>query len=177
MKNNTLCVVISLLLLEILTLFNMGMANASEPQSLAIDRQSCGDYSIVSNDSIRSIFEKHCGTNSEGDQTVLLDAIKRLDPAKEAHSAAERDDYRLAALIWSGPPPPNKKRLWYILGVKCKELDDADVVIWHRESDVMYSATQAQLDGFMNRFAADYNAALLKEREFPAARSCELDKT
>lgn len=177
MKSKIFFSLISVMLLEILIIVNTNRARAFELQASAVARQSCGDYSILSNDSIRSILEQHCGTNLESDQTALLNAIKRLDPAKEARSAAERGDYRLAALIWAGPPPPNKKRLWYILGVECKELEDKDVVIWHFESDVMYSATQAQVDGFMNRFAAAYNAALLKERAFPAARSCEISRT
>jgi hypothetical protein len=101
------------------------------------DRRGCGDYTILSSPRDRALFDAHCGTNEEEDFKILRDLIDRLDPKREAHAAASRGDFRLAAITVGGPPPIGMKRLWAPEGVNCKNPKDADMVIFVRYSDVI----------------------------------------
>lgn len=148
-------------------------ANAEVPLASATSgRPNCGDYAILGESEERAIFERHCGTVEETDHLAMAAALGKLDPAARARASASRKDFRLAAVIPGGMPLPGRTRSWVIGGVACKNLDDSDVVIWSRNSDVYYNPTYADMLSGMSRFSTSYNAALLNEPGFPTNRDC-----
>jgi hypothetical protein len=140
------------------------------------DRRNCGDYSILSDTRDRAIFDRHCGTNREEDFEVLRDLVDRLDPKREAHAAASRGDFRLAAVTVGGPPEIGMTRLWAPAGLVCKNLKDADMVIFLRYSDVILGPVFGTVQNNMFAFARDYNKALLSKTGFPADRECAVSQ-
>lgn len=148
-------------------------AAGEEALSPTAGRPNCGDYSILETHPVRALLEKHCGMFDETNQKALLGALARLDPAAEARAAARRGDFRLAAVIWGGPPPPGPRRALWIQGGDCKAVEDHNAVIWLYATDVYRNATDSQVDGQMSSFAERYNAVLMREPGFPAALGCE----
>jgi hypothetical protein len=136
-------------------------------------RARCDDYSILAHAADQAVFKRHCGFQGEADRQALLKVLDRLNPACEARAAAQRGDFRLAALIGGGIPAPGQRRFWSVEGVNCGNLDDADVAMWLGMSDVFDNATHGQLQGRLRTFAAAYNAALLEQQGFPLPRNCK----
>ena len=136
-------------------------------------RPSCGDYSILSEARVREILQRHCGTNRAEDHDALLASLHGIDPVTEAHAAAQRGDFRLAAIVGGGPYQIEKSRSWEVKGITCRSLEDGDVLIWLRVSDVYDNLKQPQFEYQMRSFAYAYNRALLEEYGFPTKRGCQ----
>ena len=147
-------------------------AAAAETVSPGARRPNCGDFSILGPHPVRPLLEKHCGTIDEADQKAFLSALARLDPVAQARAAAQRADFRLAAVVGGGPLPPGPRRFWSVYGGQCETIEDRDVAIWFHGTDAFYSATHSQLNHGMVDFAEQYNATLMREPGFPAARGC-----
>lgn len=162
----TLCLITSLLFFSNRTAYaNFDVATPGQ------DRRGCGDYSILLDSRDRAIFDRHCGTNEDKDFEILRDLVGRLDPKREAHAAASRGDFRLAALTGGGPPPPDRIKLWDLEGIHCKSIDDNDVFIWIRLTDAL-TGPISSFQGHMLMFAAAYNKALISEPSFPSRFAC-----
>ncbi len=139
---------------------------------ISITRQgNCGDYSILENFDVRAIFEKHCGIYTDEGLELMRNLVNSLDPVREARAAAQKADFRLAAIVDGGPPRPDQTYQWSIEGVHCEKIGDKDVFIWVQLSDAL-TGPLASFQGSMRRFAIAYNFALLAELNFPKDRAC-----
>lgn len=148
-------------------------ANATPPdESAMIEFASCGDYSILNSPVDQNEMKKHCASKDEMDYAAWIAIIKRLDPANEARAAARRGDFRLAALIGGGVPAPGQYRFWEVEGADCKNIDETGIAFWIHMSDVFYSPIHGRLQSHMRKFAAEYNAALVIQQDFPKKMEC-----
>lgn len=143
-------------------------ARAANPRS---ERSNCGDYSILSKSDARTALEQHCGTINPADHAALVRAITQLSPPAEARAAAQRGDFRLAALVGGIAPLP-RVPVWVVRGVHCRALEDSDVVIWLRMNDVYHSLNQSTFEYHMRNFSIAYNRAILSEQGYPESRDC-----
>jgi hypothetical protein len=118
------------LMIVLLTACRWAVADPGGASVPATRHLNC-DYSPLSQSSDRELFQQRCGTISATDHAALLAVLERIDPAAEARAAAQRGDFRLAAYVVGGPPPPGLQRYWKVGGIDCTSLDDGDVLIWY----------------------------------------------
>ncbi len=148
-------------------------SNTEPPSKPAAD---CGDYRLAPGPAERGSIDLQCHGGRASDQRALLEAIDRLDPAAEARIAAQRQDFRLAAIVGDAAHARGSYisgRFWTVEGVECKSLDNQDVIIWLPTSDAFVDAAQMRLQARMLELRRAYNLALVTEPGFPRARGCK----
>lgn len=172
-RSKALCCLIS----SIFIIIGESAYASSEGATPPEDRRICGEYTALSNPRDRELFERHCGTYNDRAFQKMRALVNRLDAKREARAAAQRGDFRLAAII-SGPPRQGQSKLWKPAGILCENVDDPDVFIWLHRSDAQIPGWTSQ-SGFQNdmiEFAEKYNVAMISEPSFPTNRACARDR-
>ncbi len=137
---------------------------------------NCSDYRLMPSPAERGPIDLQCNAKHASEQQALWEAIDRLDPVAEARIAAQRYDFRLAAIVGEAVHARGSyisSRFWTVEGVECKSLDNKDVVIWLPISDAFVDEAQIRLQARMLELRRAYNVALVTEAGFPRTRGCK----